>query len=186
MLTNPDLYEIIKGQRGMLKGVESCVQSQCLVSAVALIYSTIDAISALTRAREKTKTDRTVFKAWIEKYVPIAKLGCTAADLYGARCGLLHTYSPESDLSREGGGEVKTVIYTWQTGPNPDRAALSNVRPDAILLCVEHLWGALREGVDVFLAEVERNPDLHDLVLYHARELLCYRPWTPVEIRMAA
>lgn len=184
MLTNPDLYEIIKGRRGMLKGVETCVRSQCLVSAVALMYSTIDAISALTRAREKTKTDRTVFKSWVDKYVPIGKLNCTAADLYGGRCGLLHTYSPESDLSRE--GVAKTVIYKWRAGPEPDRSALPSVRPDAIVLCVEDLWGALREGVESFLKDVERTPQLHERVLYHAQELLCYRPWAPVEIYVAA
>ena len=184
MLTNPDLYEIIKGERGMLNGVESCVRAQCLVSAVALMYSTIDAISALTRAREKSKTDRTVFITWIGKYIPTAKLGCTTAELYGARCGVLHTYSPESDLSRE--GKAKTVIYKWQTGPAPNPTVLCNVRPDAIVLCVETLWGALREGIDAFLADVERNPELHDLVVHHARELLCYRPWTAVEIHVAA
>lgn len=184
MLTNPDLFEIINGPRGMLKGIESCVRSQCLVSAVSLMYSTMDAISALTRDRGKAKTDRTVFLHWVGKYVPTNCLGCTAADLYGARCGLLHTHSPESNMSRE--GHVKAVVYKWRTGPEPDRAALPNVRRDAIVLCVEDLWEALQRGVGDFLADVEKSPDLHDSVVYHARELLCYRPWIPVEIHVAA
>lgn len=49
MLVDADLDEIITGKRGMLSGIDGCLETQCFVSAVALIYSTIDALSALTR-----------------------------------------------------------------------------------------------------------------------------------------
>jgi hypothetical protein len=34
MLVDPDLDEIANGPRGMLTGVDVCIQAQCLVSAV--------------------------------------------------------------------------------------------------------------------------------------------------------
>src|ERR1035441_108831 len=93
MLVDPDLNEILNGPRGMLKGVDFCIQAQCLVSAVALIYSTIDALSALTRPSAKKDTNRTIFINWVKKYIrPDTTLRCSAHDLYGARCGILHNY----------------------------------------------------------------------------------------------
>ena len=49
VLGDPDLHEIAFGDRGMMRGIDACVDSQCLVSAVSLVYSAIDAIAALDR-----------------------------------------------------------------------------------------------------------------------------------------
>src|ERR1035441_2369345 len=115
MLVDPDLNEILNGPRGMLKGVDVCIQAQCLVSAVALIYSTIDALSALTRPSAKKDTNRTIFINWVKKYIrPDTTLRCSAHDLYGARCGILHNYGLNSKLRRE--GEAKALIYKWREG----------------------------------------------------------------------
>src|ERR1017187_2461079 len=117
MLVDPDLNEILNGPRGMLKGVDVCIQAQCLVSAVALIYSTIDALSALTRPSSAADTNRDIFINWVKKYVrPRKRLQCSAADLYGARCGILHNYGVYSRLRRQ--GKAKAIIYKWKDGPD--------------------------------------------------------------------
>jgi hypothetical protein len=185
MLVDPDLDEIVNGPRGMLKGVDVCIQAQCLVSAVALIYSTIDALSALTRPPEKKDTNRKNFINWVKKYIrPDKTLRCSAHDLYGARCGVLHNYGPNSKLRRQ--GEAKALIYKWRDGPDPDPNRNIPLPADAITLYVEDLRKALSEALTEFLAGIEGDAALKQRVEHHRQELLCYRPWSAVPIRVAA
>jgi hypothetical protein len=185
MLVDPDLSEIVNGPRGMLKGIDVCIQAQCLVSAVALIYSTIDALSALTRPATKKDTNRNIFINWVKKYIrPDTTLRCSAHDLYGARCGILHNYGLNSQLRRD--GEAKALIYKWRDGPDPDPNR--NIPPpaDALTLYVEDLRQALGEAVIQFLGGIEGDRELKQRVEQHRQELLCYRPWSAVPIRVAA
>jgi len=54
----PQLDEIVNGQRGILRGIEICLENQCLVSGVALIFSAIDSLAALTRSVQDSDTSR--------------------------------------------------------------------------------------------------------------------------------
>jgi hypothetical protein len=186
MLVDPDLHEILNGPRGMLKGVDACIRVQCLVSAVALIYSTIDALSALTRPAKQQDTTRKEFIAWVQKYIhPEKTLSCSARDLYGARCGVLHNYGSDSKLRRE--GNAKALIYKWKGGPDPDPSRKVPLPADAITLHVEDLRQALGDAVKEFFGEMEgSNMELLNTVQNHSSELLCYRPWSAVTIRVAA
>src|SRR5260370_41718531 len=106
----------------MLRGIDVCIQAQCLVSAVALIYSTIDAISTLARPLKAEETNRKIFIAWVTKYMrPKRTLRCSPADLYGARCGVFHKYGVNSRLRRR--CFAKAIIYTCidVAAPNQSR-----------------------------------------------------------------
>jgi hypothetical protein len=185
MLVDPELEEIVNGPRGMLTGVDVCIEAQCLVSAVALIYSTVDALSALTRPATAGDTTRDVFMDWVRDYIhPEQTLSCSAEDLYGARCGILHNYAMNSRLRRQ--GQAKALIYKWRNGPDPDPARTIPLPADAITLYVEDLRRALHDGVMEFLGAVETSRKLKERVDHHRRQLLCYRPWSAVQIRVAA
>jgi hypothetical protein len=164
----------------MLKGIDVCMRAQCLVSAVGLIYSTIDVVSALTREPGKD-TSREIFLQWVRSYVePETSLNCTAEDLYGARCGILHLYCPDSNLRKK--GEAKALVYKWKNGPDPSR----KLPEDAIVLEVEKLRKVVGMAVNQFLGDVERDSRLKDIVQRNCTELLCYKPWETVEIFVAA
>jgi len=183
MRTPPDLPEIIHGKRGMLEGIKACMKVECLVSVITLVYSTIDAVSALTRPKHKENTESKVFINWVDQYLlPGSELSCSANDLYGARCGVLHTYSPDSGMARR--GEAKPLVYRWETGPSAD--ALVELPEGAIEICVEHLVKALKQGIRQFLDKVENNPDVNKLVRHHLSSLLCYKPWPPLKMHAAA
>lgn len=184
MLTDPNLIEIVNGQRGMITGIDACIHTQCLVSAVALVYSTIDALSALTRAQTADDTTRSVFIDWVNKYMNLQNLACTAKDLYGARCGILHTYTPDSRLRRD--GDAKAIVYKWRNGPDPDPHRLIPLPANAITLIVEDLRTALGAAVAAFLRDIENDTALRAKVERHSQELLCYRPWTAIQISVAA
>lgn len=184
MLVDPDLYEIVKGHRGMFKGIDACIHAQCLVSAIALIYSSIDALSALTRPPATTRTDRNIFINWVNRYMqPNRTLHCSADDLYGARCGILHTYSTSSDFSRR--GTAKHLIYKWQDGPDPDPNRAIPLPTAVLCLCVEDLRRVLEDAAINFLGSIEKNNELRERVDQHRQELLCYKPWNVVSIGAA-
>jgi hypothetical protein len=183
MRTNPDLQEIVFGDRGMVRGIEACVRQQCLVSAVALIYSSIDTIAALARNDPSADTTSKEFVQWLEAYfLPSADLPCSAIDLYGARCGILHTYSQDSRKRRE--GKAKALVYCWRSGPAAD--AEIPLPPDAVVIVIEDLIEAFRHAVIRFVESCSQRPELARLVDVNLRELLCYRPCEPVTIYVAA
>jgi hypothetical protein len=124
-----------------------------------LIYSTIDALSPLTRPLKAKDTTRDVFMDWVRRYVrPELNLHCSAEDLYGARCGILHTYAPNSKLW--GQGKAKALIYKWRNGPDPDPARTIPLSTDAITLYIEDLRRAVGEAVTTFLGAIENSPEL--------------------------
>ncbi len=150
MLIDPDLDEIINGERGMMRGIDACIKSQCLVSAVALIYSAIDSLAALTRPPNQKDTNWKIFVQWLDKYLqPEITLSCRAIDLYGARCGILHNYGPYSKKFRD--GQAKALIYKWRNGPDPDPNRQTRLPCKAITLCVEDLQASLCQAIKNFL-----------------------------------
>ena len=87
MFVEPKLDEVVNGKRGMLNGIQVCLESECLVSAVSLMFSSVDALAALTPLDQQS-TNSAVFKAWVDRHIQSDKiLGCTSDDLWGAvRC----------------------------------------------------------------------------------------------------
>ena len=81
-----------------------------VVPSMMMCYATIDILAALARppgAAESTGDD---FRKWVDHYLLLGScLVCTADDLWGARCGLLHTYAPESRDSRK--GKARKLLY---------------------------------------------------------------------------
>jgi hypothetical protein len=164
----------------MIRGIEGSLKLQYLVSAITLIYASIDSISALTRPIGQSDTERKQFKDWIDAYLlPGSNLTCTAEEFYGARCGMLHTYSPESRLQRESQGTIKRLIYRWRSGPDAD--AEIPLPLNATVVVVEDLFDAFKTAVDRFLKAVELDPDLANTVNTHRMELLCYKPFEVVD-----
>lgn len=183
MRIEPRLNEIVNGDRGMLRGIEVTMKEQCLVSAVTLMFSAIDALSALTRPVGKKDTTGPVFIEWTDRYLlPAADVGCSATDLYAARCGVLHTYSADSRLERK--AEAQRLIYEWESGPRADEAT---ALPDnAVVIHVEALHRALRQAVKTFLKDAATDRATKEKVEQHLQSMLCYEPWPRLEAVVAA
>src|SRR5437870_4084436 len=81
---------------------ERMIQTKMYLPALILIYAGIDTAGWLASAKPSVEV-RCRFCRWVERWLlPAKPLGCTALDLYGARCGILHTFTSDSDLSRQG------------------------------------------------------------------------------------
>jgi hypothetical protein len=148
----------------VLRAIDLCVKAELKLPALLLIYTLIDIAGWLDG---KGANVRERFTTWVDTYLlPNSPLSCNSADLYGARCGLLHTYSASSDLSTA--GKARKLFYSWHPTRVEDHTeliALNNEMalrlgrsPDEIIAIQgEQLISALREGVDKFLTDVARD-----------------------------
>jgi len=76
-----------------------------------IIYSTIDALGLLDAPPTKVEADNVTFKSWVKKYLlpQDPSLTFSETDMWGARCGVLHTFTAQSRLS--GQGNAKQIVY---------------------------------------------------------------------------
>lgn len=173
MLVEPKLDEVVNGARGMLAGIRTCMAAECLVSAVTLIFSSIDALAALTRPIGQQSTNGAVFKAWVDSFLdPKGALGCTSDDLWGARCGVLHLYSAESDLSAQ--NRARQIYYQWKTGPSV--STRRTIPAGALVIEVEALVAAVEQSIHRFIAASETDAQTKASVKAHLPSMLCYEP----------
>ena len=180
----PELDEIIIGARGMFAGIDACVRAECLMSAVSLTYSSIDALAALTRAIDKLDATRAEFISWVESYMlPRSRLGCSAVDVYAARCAVLHSYGGGSALRRS--QKARYLVYYWRNGPHPAKGAL-DLPSDTVHIVVEDLVEAFKTGATIFRTGIANDQDLINRVSVHLPQLFCFKPDTPMELRTEA
>src|SRR5690349_15829330 len=180
MLVLPSLERVVYGPRGMLVGIDACVEAQCVMSAVTLIYATIDAVSALVRPVRTVESTSEQFREWVRRYyLPALRAPVSVEDIWGARCGVVHTYGPDSRSSRGKGASI--LVYKWRTGHRPDDEVLTERSADGRILDVEQMVEALHIALARFQEEVASSPELLERVEHHVKELLCYEPWPSEE-----
>jgi len=132
------------------RGIRVALKNDCYASAVILIYSGIDTMAYLNMAEGQQDVTRDDFVQWAEEYIRFpCEEQVSGLELYGARCGMLHTHSVASRLSRR--GRARQIGYMDRSVPeicyNP------SVSEDLVLVSVEALAEAFFAGVDRFLVE---------------------------------
>ncbi len=88
-----------------------------------IIYSAIDTCGLLGASSEVVSASGDSFKKWAKKYLQIgSQVGLNEDDLWAARCGVLHTFTAESDNTRN--GKARKIVY--YTG-DPDTQEIKKV-----------------------------------------------------------
>ena len=139
----------------LLSSIDLCFKNQFITPSLMLTYATIDIMAWLDRDKCHQDVQRSDFIKWVEVYLlPNSQLSCSAIDLYAARCSLIHSYSAESKLSRE--GKASEIFYAWGTSEEQDLQQLIDLEGsrDAKAVQIEKLLTALRQGVEQFIANV--------------------------------
>jgi hypothetical protein len=107
--------------------------------------------------------------SWAERYI---KFPCTeqlsGLDLYGARCGVLHTYTIDSDLSRA--GVCRRVGYMDKA--IPEVAYNPVIDKSIVLVSVRALRDAFFSGVDSYLVDSFADQKKAPLLEERLRKLL--------------
>jgi hypothetical protein len=162
----------------IMAAADLCITAKLNTPALILLYSAIDAASWLC-AEFPDGPVQTYFVAWVEKYILAAgRLECSALDLWAARCGIVHTLSASSRLSRE--GKARKIFYVNRGGnrdildqletirnakspqdarPRPERASDDEMSGNVVLE-VDVLMNAFQEGVASMMSEAKSDASL--------------------------
>jgi len=159
-----------------IKAIDLCIENNLRVPALILIYSGIDIFSSLNRPIEKDVGTREDFKMWCDLYMLSQnELPCSSVDLYAARCGVIHSSSSESKLSRN--NQAKEIIYSWgnQT-PEPLQGILNKVGIIAYVIQVETLADVFKKAVQNYLNDVKEDSDRINLIVQRAANFFKDQP----------
>lgn len=156
-LSQKDALEMRIGE--LVQAGNLCLKKWLVAPALVLMFSLIDFMAGLDKDFEgKSVHER--FECWIEKFFPkSADLPCTATDIYGARCGLVHSYSSESRLVEEGAAKEVWYALHAEEAEALERARVGAGLDDVVVMAVEPFAQALTRATLAFLADIERNPE---------------------------
>lgn len=116
-----------------------------------LLYAGIDTMAWLSVSEEESSGQD--FQRWVEDYMltPNGQLipNVTAADLWGARCGLLHTGAPESRDFRK--GRAKKLFYTNNV------EIIATMPTDIVVVSIENLGRAFASALVWFIEDLQAN-----------------------------
>ncbi|PKF56409.1 hypothetical protein CW748_10680 [Alteromonadales bacterium alter-6D02] len=102
----------------VIEAVDILHQKQLMGQVLTIIYSSIDACGLLDAPINQEKATGKTFKDWVNKYMlSDSSIECSADDLWGARCAVLHTHTTTSDLSKA--SKVKELQYISGPPENP-------------------------------------------------------------------
>jgi hypothetical protein len=152
-----NLESFYKNMCALLDSIEDTLAKQRILPCLTLVYSGIDVVASL-EARDQEGV-RSSFTRWVDDY--LLKAGSfefNALDLYAARCAVVHTFTPESDLSRS--GKARTISYAWGTADVNRLGKASAIlnRSDMVHVHVNDLVKAFRSAIANYMDAVEADP----------------------------
>ena len=142
--------------------------------ALIMLYTTIDILGALLRPESEPDTKGEYFKNWVEGYmIGNSQVAFTSEELWSARCGLLHTHTASSRLSRQ--GKARQLHYYRTSGgslpPVAKHVLQSALAQGRLFVDVDALYGDFDEGTRRFLAAIQCDSILEKRVLHHSANL---------------
>lgn len=141
--------------RQLIIAIDVCLEKELFMPGLILLYSTIDIMAAINSI--SIRAGRKAFVEWVDEYLlPESGLACSAADLYGGRCSLIHTLSPESNLSRK--GKAKEIAYIAKTKPEDKLDKRITGPVNTVIVDVEKLLVAFRKATLRFMNDVLKDP----------------------------
>jgi hypothetical protein len=150
----PKQTTLVKAFGDSFNAIDILSENNLISPTLVLIYSTIDAAAWLDVRGDRDVKARD-FITWVNSYLlPNSGLACTAEELYGARCGLLHSMTGESRLSRQRGVRFISYAHGDQSAEAFNKAAAATGHSGSTT-CVhlDALQRALVNGVSTFLDE---------------------------------
>ena len=119
-------------------------------AALILIFAGIDAMASLEK-NDGINDVKVRFANWVNEYMQFSDWPKAGLELYGARCGILHTYGPISDLLEK--GQVRPIGYTSGGGKDVMQSA------ELVLVSVEGLAFQFFRGIARYLEALVSEPN---------------------------
>ena len=152
------MNNILQNLRELQEAIADCLAKGRYFATLMLIYAAIDIVASIESKRGSNKPS---FIRWVDSYlIPAMPIDCTALELYAARCGILHTMTAESDLSRS--GQARAIYYGWGDANSDElnaAIAASGNKDKVVVLNVEQLREAFLIAVVTWANEVSRDAE---------------------------
>jgi len=127
-----------------------------ILPALILLYAQIDGIGALGRpSGAPVEPAGPNFQAWTTKYILDNGEVVTATDLWGARCAVLHTQTPDSRWSAQ--GTARPIRYRLR---NTKALAVSPGTGPSLTIDPLNLARKVERGIEAWLRDVEQDAEL--------------------------
>ncbi|CAO3418055.1 hypothetical protein [Azospirillum doebereinerae] len=158
-----------------LKAIALCLDNDLGTPALVLIYTGIDILAALSRPALVRKTGKRQFIKWAEHYMGCQdRIGVSGLDLYAARCGIVHTATPESSLTED--GNARRIFYSWgRENPSEPSVGVEDPSRTHTVVRIEDLAGALTASVALFREEIREDSGMASLVRQRSGKLFMGR-----------
>ncbi len=128
--------------------------------ALILTYSIIDTMGWLS-SRTTDETVRACFTRFLSDWVLKSEgWECTADDLYGARCALLHTMTGDSKLSRDGKAKRVAYVYGVQKTAAIEQVIASDSSERFAKVSIDRLIEAVKSGAAAFFVQAKRDEEM--------------------------
>lgn len=143
---------------GANQAAASLFEKQLYGFFLVIVYSTIDTFGFLNAPVGQTEATGDSFRAWTGRYLlPRAMDPYTPEDLWGARCGVLHTFGTASRWARQ--GKARQLQYYLGTSPAVRQfVVVTGLVEDGAHLAVN----LANLGRSFFHASLAFGPDLAD------------------------
>jgi hypothetical protein len=140
--------------------IKFCTDNKRFIAAAQLLMSAIDTAAGLTRPADCPEATRQEFIEWANRYLRLSgpDYTLTGTDLYAARCGLLHGYTPEAKLVRLG----KAAMLGWVDNVTPP--VWTNEDHSLVLVSLTDLCVAFAAGLSDTMQRINRDEYLAGLV----------------------
>jgi len=156
----------------MTISISSCIIAKQIIPSLILIYSCIDMLGYLNMPKSKEKNGRKDFIEWAETYLRpnMKEQNWNGIDLFGARCGLLHTLTYESELLKN--GKIKMISYAWGNHKSSGLTKIYNDKNiDSIVIHVDDLYHGLLAGIQAFMKESSLDFDRFETILNRTKKM---------------
>ena len=137
--------------------LDYCIEKKLIIPALVLLYSSIDSISWIASNDENqlvSERFQTWVNTWMLKKYP---LPCTAIELYAARCGILHTLTPNASLNEK--KDVRFISYAWGTSQQKDLEKVIELInfPGLVAVHVNDIIYSFKNGLADFFEALEAD-----------------------------
>lgn len=140
----------------LLNAIEDSYKKARYMPCLVLLYSGIDVVASLEPSKGTGVGDR--FKKWVNAYMlKSGTLSCTESDLYAARCAVVHSFTPDSDLSKAGKARVIGYAFGSANVETLDHATTFAGRQDQVNVHVRTLIDSFRNGFADYIHEVSED-----------------------------
>lgn len=141
-----------------LKAIGTLWDAELPEAMLTIIYSGIDSFGLLAAPPAVLDASGNTFRQWCEKYI-LTRLQSvdgtliTSADLWAARCGVLHTSTPLSKLERDGNARQVFYQFKGKTLVN----MILNAQQMPVRIDIANLGFAFKEGGIAFLTDLKND-----------------------------